>query len=56
MGPLQRRLAQRYATTCADWPGFGDNARPQVDWTPEAYSAFLAFCAGRGHASAAPIR
>jgi pimeloyl-ACP methyl ester carboxylesterase len=26
-----------------DWPGFGGRARPQVDWTPDAYSAFLAF-------------
>jgi pimeloyl-ACP methyl ester carboxylesterase len=28
---------------CIDWPGFGDSARPQVDWTPEAYSTFLNF-------------
>jgi pimeloyl-ACP methyl ester carboxylesterase len=26
-----------------DWPGFGDGPRPQVDWTPEAYTAFLDF-------------
>jgi pimeloyl-ACP methyl ester carboxylesterase len=43
MRPLQQRLAQRYATVCIDWPGFGDSARPQVDWTPEAYSTFLNF-------------
>jgi pimeloyl-ACP methyl ester carboxylesterase len=43
MRPLQQRLAQRYATVCVDWPGFGDSARPQVDWTPEAYSTFLNF-------------
>jgi pimeloyl-ACP methyl ester carboxylesterase len=43
MRPLQQRLAQRYATVCVDLPGFGDSARPQVDWTPEACSAFLAF-------------
>jgi pimeloyl-ACP methyl ester carboxylesterase len=43
MRPLQERLAKRYATLCVDWPGFGDRARPQVDWTPEACSAFLSF-------------
>jgi pimeloyl-ACP methyl ester carboxylesterase len=43
MGPLAERLAPRYSTVCVDWPGFGGRARPQVDWTPDAYSAFLAF-------------
>jgi pimeloyl-ACP methyl ester carboxylesterase len=43
MHPLQERLAPRYSTLAVDWPGFGDAARPQVDWTPEAYAAFLAF-------------
>jgi pimeloyl-ACP methyl ester carboxylesterase len=43
MGPLAELLAPRYATVCVDWPGFGGRARPQVDWTPDAYSAFLAF-------------
>jgi pimeloyl-ACP methyl ester carboxylesterase len=41
--PLQERLAVRYATSCVDWPGFGDRARPRIDWTPAAYSAFLSF-------------
>ena len=41
--PLQERLAPRYSTLSVDWPGFGDAARPQVDWTPDAYAAFLAF-------------
>src|SRR5215813_6057940 len=43
MHPLQQRLAPRYSTLSVDWPGFGDAARPQVDWTPDAYAAFLAF-------------
>src|SRR5215475_11492169 len=43
MRALQERLAPRYSTLAVDWPGFGDAARPQVDWTPEAYAAFLAF-------------
>jgi pimeloyl-ACP methyl ester carboxylesterase len=43
MRPLQERLAKQYSTLCVDWPGFGDRARPRVDWTPEAYSAFLSF-------------
>jgi pimeloyl-ACP methyl ester carboxylesterase len=43
MRPLQERLAPRYSTLCVDWPGFGDGARPQIDWRPETYSAFLSF-------------
>jgi pimeloyl-ACP methyl ester carboxylesterase len=43
MRPLQERLAKQYSTLCTDWPGFGDRARPRVDWTPEVYSAFLSF-------------
>ena len=46
MRPLQERLARRYSTVSVDWPGFGDAARPQVDWRPDAYSAFLAFLLG----------
>ena len=47
MRPLQERLAPRYSTLAVDWPGFGEAARPQVDWTPEAYTAFLAFSRGK---------
>jgi pimeloyl-ACP methyl ester carboxylesterase len=43
MHPLQERLARRYSTLAVDWPGFGEGARPQVDWTPDAYAALLAF-------------
>ena len=43
MRPLQARLARRYSTFCIDWPGFGDQARPPVDWVPDTYSAFLSF-------------
>jgi pimeloyl-ACP methyl ester carboxylesterase len=43
MRPLQERLAARYSTLAVDWPGFGEAPRPQVDWTPEAYDAFLAY-------------
>jgi pimeloyl-ACP methyl ester carboxylesterase len=43
MRPLQERLAPGYSTLAVDWPGFGDAARPQVDWTPDAYAGFLAF-------------
>jgi pimeloyl-ACP methyl ester carboxylesterase len=46
MGPLQERLARRYSTLSVDWPGFGAAARPQVDWRPDAYSAFLSFLLG----------
>jgi pimeloyl-ACP methyl ester carboxylesterase len=43
MRPLQERLAARYGTIRVDWPGFGDRPRPAVDWTPQAYTAFLGF-------------
>jgi pimeloyl-ACP methyl ester carboxylesterase len=43
MRPLAELLARQYSTLCVDWPGFGARARPQVDWTPDAYSAFLEF-------------
>src|SRR5499433_4254699 len=43
MRALQERLAPRYSTLSVDWPGFSEEARPQVDWTPETYAAFLAF-------------
>jgi len=43
MRPLQERLAGRYSTIRVDWPGFGDRARPAVDWTPQAYTEFLGF-------------
>src|ERR1700730_9858144 len=43
MRPLQERLAGRYATFCVDWPGFGDRARPPIDWNPDVYYAFLSF-------------
>jgi pimeloyl-ACP methyl ester carboxylesterase len=43
LAPLQERLAARFDTISADWPGFGDRPRPMVDWTPEIMGAFLAF-------------
>jgi pimeloyl-ACP methyl ester carboxylesterase len=43
MRPLAELLARQYSTLCVDWPGFGARARPRVDWTPDAYSAFLSF-------------
>ena len=43
MRPLQERLAREYSTFSIDWPGFGDEPRPQVDWAPEIYGAFLSF-------------
>jgi pimeloyl-ACP methyl ester carboxylesterase len=46
MAPLQRRLASRFRTVAIDWPGFGDLPRPRVDWTPQAYAAWLGFALG----------
>jgi pimeloyl-ACP methyl ester carboxylesterase len=47
MRPLQERLAGRFATIRVDWPGFGDRPRPAIDWTPQAYTAFLEFLLAR---------
>jgi pimeloyl-ACP methyl ester carboxylesterase len=43
MRPLQERLREWYRTVAVDWPGFGDQPRPPLAWTPEAYRAFLTF-------------
>jgi pimeloyl-ACP methyl ester carboxylesterase len=43
MRPLQECLSARYRIAAIDWPGFGDQSRPALDWNPEAYSAFLSF-------------
>jgi pimeloyl-ACP methyl ester carboxylesterase len=43
MRPLQERLSGHYRTAAVDWPGFGDQPRPALDWHPEVYSAFLSF-------------
>jgi pimeloyl-ACP methyl ester carboxylesterase len=41
MRPLQELLSTSYATLALDWPGFGDEPKPMVDWRPPAYRAFL---------------
>jgi pimeloyl-ACP methyl ester carboxylesterase len=41
MRPLQERLASTFTVVSVDWPGFGDQPKPRIDWRPEAYAAFL---------------
>ncbi len=41
MHPLQERLAPSFTTIVIDWPGFGEQPKPYVDWRPEIYEAFL---------------
>lgn len=41
MRPLQGQLSAAFTTVSVDWPGFGNCAKPRVDWRPEAYAAFL---------------
>ena len=41
MRPLQALLSISYATVSVDWPGFGDQSKPFIDWRPDAYRAFL---------------
>ena len=38
---LDRQLAPCFRVVTVDWPGFGGQARPEIDWTPQAFSAFL---------------
>ena len=39
--PLMKLLATRAHVIAPDWPGFGDQPRPPIAWTPEALSSFL---------------
>ena len=41
MHPLMKRLAAQAHVIVPDWPGFGDQPRPPIAWTPEALSSFL---------------
>jgi pimeloyl-ACP methyl ester carboxylesterase len=41
MHPLMKLLAARAHVIAPDWPGFGDQPRPPIAWTPEALSSFL---------------
>ena len=41
MHPLTQLLATRAHLIVPDWPGFGDQPRPPVAWTPDALSSFL---------------
>src|SRR5258708_34085240 len=41
MGSLVERLTPSFRVVTVDWPGFGDQARPEIDWTSQAFSAFL---------------
>ena len=34
-------LAAKFHVIAPDWPGFGDQPRPAITWTPDALSAFL---------------
>jgi pimeloyl-ACP methyl ester carboxylesterase len=42
MHPLMQRLAPQFRVVALDWPGFGTAPRPDLRWTPDALSAFLA--------------
>jgi pimeloyl-ACP methyl ester carboxylesterase len=41
MRGLLERLASHYLVRSVDWPGFGDQPRPRVDWSPVLLSAYL---------------
>lgn len=41
MFPLQERLSRSYTAISVDWPGFGDQPKPFIDWRPEIYQSYL---------------
>lgn len=41
MGELARSLASQYQVTTLDWLGFGESARPSLDYRPELYRQLL---------------
>ncbi|UWU15497.1 alpha/beta hydrolase [Rhizobium sullae] len=42
MAGLAQHLSQDFHVHSVDWPGFGTEARPRVEWTPDTLSAFFA--------------
>ncbi len=42
MSGLAARLQSQFQVTTVDWPGFGDSARPRVEYAPPLYRQFLA--------------
>jgi len=43
MHGLMAELAPYFRVTAIDWPGFGTEPRPKLDWTPDLLSDYLAF-------------
>jgi pimeloyl-ACP methyl ester carboxylesterase len=41
MHGLQAIMSETFRTIAIDWPGFGDRAKPFIDWRPQLYEAFL---------------
>jgi pimeloyl-ACP methyl ester carboxylesterase len=41
MRALQNLLSENFSTVLSDWPGFGEGAKPFVDWRPESCEAYL---------------
>lgn len=43
MHRLMRELAPYFHLVALDWPGFGDGAKPKLDWHPDMLSDYLGF-------------
>lgn len=41
MDGLASRLSGRFRVVTVDWPGFGEDAKPQMDWIPDLMTRFL---------------
>jgi pimeloyl-ACP methyl ester carboxylesterase len=41
MRPLAELLASNFQVVSLDWPGFGESARPRIDYQPQLYHQFL---------------
>ncbi|WP_165421315.1 alpha/beta hydrolase [Bradyrhizobium sp. Leo170] len=48
MRSLLDRLSSQFCVAAVDWPGFGNQARPRVDWSPATLSAFLNWFLSQG--------
>jgi hypothetical protein len=55
MRPLFDRLAPSFRVVTVDWPGFGDQARPKIDWMPQVLVIGETVNEMLDHVSARPV-
>src|ERR1700737_1483374 len=55
MRPLFDRLTPSFRVVTTDWPGFGDQARPRIDWMPQGLVIGETVNEMLDHVSARPV-